>query len=487
MRLARKLMLALVLAMFAIFTGRAVLRVRYETRVFDADLREHQRLVLLALKAPLQRLLRDAGPAALEASLREAEAQLRPAHLRWVSFEPGDGATVQRPAEVPDRATLARGEPVVMEDRSSRHLVTYLALGNGGPALGAIEISDSLTNPRPALRDRVLEALANTAAAALGAMIVVSGLGFVLVGRPLRSLAEKARRIGAGDLSGPLVIRQRDEIGQLAAEMNQMCDRLAAAHRRADAESAARLETLDQLRHAERLSTVGKLASGIGHELGTPLNVVSGRAKMIASGEVSGGEALDSARTIAEQAERMASIIRQLLDFARRRGPQKAPGGLKEIARNAGALLLPFARKHKVALALPDGAEPEITASVDAGQLQQVLTNLMVNGIQAMPDGGTLRVEVERETALPPPDCGGAEGVHCAIRVIDHGAGILPEHIAHLFEPFFTTKGVGEGTGLGLSVAYGIVKEHGGWIAIDSTPGKGSRFSVYLPGEEGRA
>src|SRR4051812_28232325 len=164
MRLARKLMLALVLAMFAIFTSRAVLRVRYETRVFDADLREHQRLVLLALKAPLQRLLRDAGPAAVAASLREAEAQLRPAHLRWVSFEPVAGA---RPAEVPDRAALARGEPVVTADRSSRHLVTYLALGNGGPALGAIEISDSLTNPRPALRDRVLEALANTAAAAL--------------------------------------------------------------------------------------------------------------------------------------------------------------------------------------------------------------------------------------------------------------------------------------------------------------------------------
>jgi two-component system NtrC family sensor kinase len=484
MRLARKLMLALVLAMFAIFTGRAVLRVRYETRLFDADLREHQRLVLLALKAPLERLLRDAGPAAVAASLREAEPQLRPAHLRWVSLEPGATGSARPPAE---RAALASGEAVVMEDRSSRRLVTYLALGNGGPALGAIEISDSLTSPRPALRDRVVEALANTAAAAVGAMIVVSGLGFVLVGRPLRRLAEKARRIGAGDLSGPLVIEQRDEIGQLAAEMNQMCDRLAAAHRRADAESAARLETLDQLRHAERLSTVGKLASGIGHELGTPLNVVSGRAKMITSGEVSGVEALDSARTIAEQAERMARIIRQLLDFARRRGPQKAPGGLKEIARNAGALLLPLARKNKVALALPDGAEPEITASVDAGQLQQVLTNLMVNGIQAMPGGGTLRVEVERETALPPPDCGGAEGVHCAIRVIDHGVGILPEHIAHVFEPFFTTKGVGEGTGLGLSVAYGIVKEHGGWIAIDSTPGKGSRFSVYLPGEEGRA
>src|SRR6185436_17998309 len=101
------------------------------------------------------------------------------------------------------------------------------------------------------------------------------------------------------------------EVGQLAAEMNHMCELLEAAHQRADAEAAARLEALDQLRHAERLSTVGKLASGIGHELGTPLNVVSGRAKMVASGEVTGHEALESARIISEQAERMTRIIRQ--------------------------------------------------------------------------------------------------------------------------------------------------------------------------------
>jgi signal transduction histidine kinase len=316
-------------------------------------------------------------------------------------------------------------------------------------------------------------------------MIVVSVLGFVLVGRPLRRLADKARRIGAGDLSGPLLIRQRDEVGQLAAEMNHMCELLQAEHQRADAEAAARLEAQDQLRHAERLSTVGKLASGIGHELGTPLNVVAGRAKMIASGEVTGAEASESARIIGEQAERMTKIIRQVLDFARRRGPQKARRGLKEIVRSAGQLLRPLASKRDVALELPEEDAPEVAAAVDAGQLQQVLTNLMLNGVQAMPGGGALRVEIAREPARPPPDCDRPEGVHVAIHVTDRGTGILPEHVGHVFEPFFTTKGVGEGTGLGLSVAYGIVRDHGGWITIRSAPGKGSRFTVYLPDEEG--
>jgi two-component system NtrC family sensor kinase len=314
-------------------------------------------------------------------------------------------------------------------------------------------------------------------AAVCGALVMLLGGWFV--GRPIRALVDKARRIGAGDLSGPLVLRQRDEIGVLAAEMNAMCDRLARARDELAAATAAKIAMLEQLRHADRLSTVGKLASGIAHELGTPLNVVSGRARLIADG-LSPEETRESAVTIAEQAQRMTRIIRQLLDFARRRSADKSPQDLRAVARQTVSLLAPLAEKRRARLALDERDEP-LVADVDLGQLQQALTNLVVNALQAMPEGGVVQVGACRERVRPPADHGGPEDDYLAIWVADEGEGMTEETMAHIFEPFFTTKPAGEGTGLGLSVTYGIVNDHGGWIGLESRVGQGSRFTVYLP------
>jgi signal transduction histidine kinase len=128
-----------------------------------------------------------------------------------------------------------------------------------------------------------------------------------------------------------------------------------------------------------------------------------------------------------------------------------------------------------------EAGDAPLVADLDVGQIQQVLTNLMVNGIQAMPHGGELRVVLRRVRATPPVAHGGASGEWLCVEVRDQGTGIAPENLSRLFEPFFTTKDVGEGTGLGLAVAYGIVRDHDGWIDVSSELGHGSRFSVYLP------
>jgi signal transduction histidine kinase len=139
-----------------------------------------------------------------------------------------------------------------------------------------------------------------------------------------------------------------------------------------------------------------------------------------------------------------------------------------------------MAQKKRLTVGFVGEGEPA-RAAVDAGQLQQALTNLVVNAIHATGEGGTLTVGLERATVAPPPDVGGAPGGDLKRVVKDTGTGMSPEQREHLFEPFFTTKGVGEGTGLGLSVAYGIVREHGGWIGVESEQGRGSCFSIYLP------
>jgi signal transduction histidine kinase len=172
----------------------------------------------------------------------------------------------------------------------------------------------------------------------------------------------------------------------------------------------------------------------------------------------------------------MGKIVRQLLDFARRKGPEGTTCAPGEIAKRCTSLLAVMAERNAVVLDLKV-PEPAPKALIDEDSLQQVLTNLIVNGIQAMPKGGALAIVVERvsaarEPTLPPRPC-----VRIAVR--DTGTGIPPEVEARMFEPFFTTKPPGDGTGLGLAVVHGIVVDHHGWIAVDTKPG-GTTFSIYL-------
>ncbi|MFV2069614.1 MAG: sensor histidine kinase, partial [Pirellulales bacterium] len=312
--------------------------------------------------------------------------------------------------------------------------------------------------------------------------VLVALLGIRLVGRPLEQLIEKTERIGRSDFSEPLQLHGNDELSQLAKALNRMSDQIREQQEKIKTESAGREAALEQLRHVDRLKTVGRLASGVAHELGTPLNVVSGRAGLIASSQLDAPQIRDSAKIIKSEADRMATIIRQLLDFARRRSPHGTAVDLHHIAGQCVDLLQTLATKQNVSLKLEENGKP-LTANVDAAQIQQVLTNLVVNAIQAMPGGGTVTVTLGQKFARPPGEKASPAREYYFISVSDEGQGIREEDQQHLFEPFYTTKGTGEGTGLGLSVSYGIVQDHGGWIHVESEPGQGSCFTVFLPQE----
>ena len=178
----------------------------------------------------------------------------------------------------------------------------------------------------------------------------------------------------------------------------------------------------------------------------------------------------------------MACIIRQLLDFARRRTPRKERADLCKLTEQTTDLLATIARSKNVEIQLGPQPRP-LVAEADSGQLQQVLTNLLVNAIQAMPKGGTVTVGLSRGPYRPRSVAGdGASlGDFARIDVRDEGIGISQDNLRHIFDPFFTTKQVGEGTGLGLSIAYGIVEDHGGWLSVESVVDQGSCFSVFLP------
>jgi signal transduction histidine kinase len=294
-------------------------------------------------------------------------------------------------------------------------------------------------------------------------------------------MVNQARMVGEGDLDARTSVGKRgDELADLAKSLNQMAEQLKSSQQRLQEETAKRIQTIEQLNRAERLATVGKLASGLAHELGTPLNVVSGRAKMIASGNLEHTEVASSASVIKEQSERMTGIIRQLLDFARGRTPQKGSERIADVVAKTVDTLRPIAEQSGVNLAFhpPD---VEISALIDREQVSQALTNLIVNAIHAMPNGGDIDLTLAREESAPPADVVTSSDEVASISVRDHGVGIKEEDIERVFTPFFSTKGVGKGTGLGLSIAHGVVKEHGGWITVESEVGRGSCFTIYLP------
>lgn len=266
----------------------------------------------------------------------------------------------------------------------------------------------------------------------------------------------------------PVDAQQEGSLQRLARHAsNQLALRRAASN------------TLAELRRADRLAMVGKLAAGIAHELGTPLSIVGGRARQIAMGTLPADQVSTTARTIAEQADRMAAIIRQLLDFARRREPRLGRFDIRTLVRQAVALLEPVATRKGVKLAAAEMNEPRVV-EFDGSQMMQVMINVISNAVHATPQGGSVTLSLT-QASRPPADSGLPARPYMGVVVADTGSGIADEQRKRIFEPFFTTKDTGEGTGLGLSVAQGIVRDHRGWISVESELGKGSQFFIYLP------
>jgi signal transduction histidine kinase len=238
-------------------------------------------------------------------------------------------------------------------------------------------------------------------------------------------------------------------------------------------EARDRLLTVEQLRHAERLNMIGKLAAGVAHELGTPMNVILGSAELIESDEASSDATREAAQRILRQTNKMAHTIRQLLDFSRKGGHEQVRIDLVALTRDVIRVLQTLARKYGAKLVVDASPSEPIFVHANRIELEQVLNNLVVNAIQAMPQGGTVRVRCEVRKAGDAP--------LASLSVADEGMGIAPENLMRVFDPFFTTKEIGTGTGLGLSVSYGIVHDHGGTMSVDSHLGHGSEFTVLLP------
>jgi PAS domain S-box-containing protein len=249
---------------------------------------------------------------------------------------------------------------------------------------------------------------------------------------------------------------------------------------------AAKKRLEDQLRQSQKMEAIGQLAGGVAHDFNNILTVIQGHASLLMSASGLAGTGVRSAQQISQAADRAAGLTRQLLTFSRRQVMQPRRLDMNEVVCNMTQMLSRILGED-IALQFNYSAQAALVQA-DASMMEQILLNLAVNSRDAMPKGGRLIITISSETMHGGVLTGFSQPGHdtfVCLSVIDTGCGIPRENLPRIFEPFFTTKAMGKGTGLGLATVYGIIKQHQGWIDVESEPGQGATFKVFIPSAEG--
>ncbi|MDP2993095.1 MAG: PAS domain S-box protein [Deltaproteobacteria bacterium] len=237
-----------------------------------------------------------------------------------------------------------------------------------------------------------------------------------------------------------------------------------------------RSQQQEQMIHSEKLATVGLIASGIAHEIGTPLNIISGNAEFLLADLPEYHPMREELETIVDQCQRISDQVKSLLDFARPSSSQFAPLNINEIIHDTLRLLKHMIKpNHNIQFNLTPEMPPLMG---DKYRLRQLFINLLLNAFQAMPAGGSLTISTRLLSGSRAPK---VEDPYVDIKIQDSGQGIEKENLKSIFDPFFTTKAMGQGTGLGLAVCLRIVKDHEGSIEVESEVNKGATFTIHLP------
>jgi len=482
MQLSLKLIGTAVLVILLLVAADGYLSYKRQTEVFSADMKKDARLLGHSIAGLASGVYVTGGESRAQRLVDDVNRSESEMHARWVWADAAAGDRFSPRVAGISASLLDRindTSVVCSSGTASGFVCTYVPIELGSARRAYVEMSEPLRELRSYTWETARRSITLAITLVAAGLLIMWFVGAIYIAHPITQLVDKTRRISEGDLGSDLHLRGHDELTDLATAMNDMCAKLAAAADTIRRETERRIAALEQLRHSERLATLGRISSGIAHELGTPINVILGRAKIVANEGLTKDELVENARVISSQSDRMARIIRQFLDFARRPQVQRSASDMRAVIDQTVSLLSPIARKSNVTFSVLVDQTLRVTA--DQSQMQQVLANIILNAIQAMPQGGRITIATQREQARHPTKDGAQPGEYLAVSVADRGIGIPGEDLVRIFEPFFTTKETGKGTGLGLSIVQDIVDEHNGWVAVQSTAGLGACFTVYLP------
>jgi signal transduction histidine kinase/CheY-like chemotaxis protein len=364
--------------------------------------------------------------------------------------------------------------PQGIEYADERYLATTVSLSSSDDLPVTLSVLKSLDKATMFLNrlNRVLLGLGLLSVLIGGALVFLISHTFT---QPLSSLVAGVRALGQGDYDYPLEKAAGGEVGEVTGAF----DRMRTSLKNTQAEQK-QLE--ERLRQAHKMEAVGRLAGGVAHDFNNLLTVIRGNSDLLLDRGGTDRFQQHHVEQIQKAADRAVSMTRQLLAFSRMQVLQPRVLDLNTTISEMNKMIPRLIGEHIEFNFIPEAKLPTILA--DPGQIEQVFLNLAVNARDAMPDGGKLTVRTRRvlmnefaagqRQPMPP-------GEYVLLSVNDTGHGMSAETKAHIFEPFFTTKEVGKGTGLGLATVYGIVKQSGGYIWVESAPGEGATFEIYMP------
>jgi len=380
----------------------------------------------------------------------------------------------QEPDIVQDVTITGEDEAGQYEEIDGRDVYShYVALTDDatGQIIGWLQVTRRASDFEEHRREVQQQMLAGLLAGTVVVLFLVLVGHHRAVGRYLGPFLGVMSRIQKGERGVRANVDGPRELSTLAHSLNTMLDAIERAEQEIQERRNTQLELEERLRHSEKLAAIGRLAAGIAHELGAPLSVVDGRARRVLKAEGLTEKQQGNLEDIRQEVQRMSHIVRQLLDFGRVSSRDRRSASPYSLASASLEQVRELAESRSVALEIKgDEAVPGL--KVDRIRIEQVLVNLLRNAVQA-PDVSHVRVGWQAQD----------KGVLFSVE--DDGPGIDPANQSRLFEPFFTTKSVGEGTGLGLAVAHGIVNEHHGWIQADSSELGGACFQFWLPNSHG--
>lgn len=475
MRISTKLTLGFSATTLVLFGGYALWHVQAETRELYEALEKETRLLTRSLQVSLENALRDDQQGDVDELVQRLELLDRSLDV-FVYDAAGEllsssGVAAPPPWRVPSRQAPEKDLRLRYEPADEpQQLVLGAPLVDGERLLGWLTLHRPLDEVHADLQATARRAALSLLVVVASLAVIALLLGNLHLARPLAALERAMRDIRGGVLSVTLDNHRHDEIGRLAQEFNRMAARLREVQSLLATEAETR-RTLEQaLQQADKLATIGQLAAGLAHEIGSPLLVLSGRARALLERSDQPEEVRRNAELLVAQTTRITRIVEQLLQVGRRRAVSPGPCDVADAARTVASLLEVEARRHGVHIDLEVNPQaPPARATAD--HLQQIALNLMKNALQATPRGGRIAVLVE------------PAGPRVRLEVCDSGPGIPEEEAARLFSPFFTTRSATGGTGMGLAVVRGLVEEHRGTVHVQSEPGRGSRFVVELPAE----
>ncbi len=484
MRIGTKITLALTSASLVVFGLYGVRLVRKERAELMVSLESSSMLLARGVQVSVENALRD-GQAGDVVEVLEALNAQDAAMESLVSGSDGRPIMETRSRHGPslvDIAAAARVKGVeaisYFPEDDPTHIAVALPMFNDvAEPLGTVVISRPLAEIQADLRRTRRDVALSVLMFALAAGLLGHGLGRLYISAPLEALADAMRSVRLGDLRSGLHFGKRDEIAAVGEEFDAMVTDLRETRVRLQQESDSKRRIEVGLQEANRLITVGQLAASLAHEIGSPLQVLGGRARMLLSNTSDPEQVRHNAGIIAEQSDRIAGIVSQLLGLVRQ---PPAPYEKIDFGATVSAVvdLLEFEaerRGSKLTMNVEDGV-PRVEAN--AGQVQQVALNLLTNALHATPAGRTIRVTVRPGTLERPT---GAAVPGCSLIVEDEGEGISPGLRERILEPFFTTRSDKGGTGLGLAVVTTLVEHHRGSLGLTSELGRGTRVEAIFP------